>query len=102
LELAHLFNTTGKSGLTRLFPSDMKRCRRSRHLGEAKEAYELDKAFAQSFVQDYLKPRFDNSKSISEFISYMDVKEDEQNVLQTQLASSALKDFLKTTSTSIH
>jgi hypothetical protein len=63
--------------------------------GEAKEAYELDKAFAQSFVQDYLKPRFDNSKSISEFISYMDVKEDEQNVLQTQLASSALKDFSK-------
>jgi hypothetical protein len=63
--------------------------------GEAKEAYEVDKAFAQSFVQDYLKPRFDNSKSISEFISYMDVKEDEQNVLQTQLASSALKDFSK-------
>ena len=61
--------------------------------GEAKETYELEKAFAQSFVQDYLKPRFDNSKSISEFISYMDVKEDEQNVLQTQLASSALKDF---------
>jgi len=61
--------------------------------GEAKETYELDKAFAQSFVQDYLKPRFDNSKSISEFISYMDVKENEQNVLQTQLASSALKDF---------
>jgi hypothetical protein len=63
--------------------------------GEAKETYQLDKAFAQSFVQDYLKPRFDNSKSISEFISYMDVKEDEQNVLQTQLASSALKDFSK-------
>jgi len=47
----------------------------------------------RAFVQDYLKPRFDTSKSISEFISYMDVKEEEQNVLQTQLASSALKDY---------
>jgi hypothetical protein len=63
--------------------------------GKAKETYELDKAFAKSFVKDYLKPRFDNSKSISEFISYMDVKENEQNVLQTQLASNALKDFSK-------
>lgn len=53
------------------------------------ELQELGKAF----VQDYLKPRFDTSKSISEFISYMDVKEEEQNVLQTQLASSALKDY---------
>lgn len=63
--------------------------------GEAKETYELDKAFAKSFVEDYLRPRFDYSKSIAEFISYMDVKEDEQNVLQTQLASNALKDFSK-------
>jgi hypothetical protein len=47
----------------------------------------------RAFVQDYLKPRFDTSKSISEFISYMDVKVEEQNVLQTQLASSALKDY---------
>lgn len=60
---------------------------------DAAKQYEVDKAFAQSFVQDYLKPRFDNSKSIAEFLSYMDVKEDEQNVLQTQLASSALKDY---------
>ena len=51
------------------------------------------KKLGQAFVQDYLKPRFDTSKSISEFVSYMDVKEEEQNVLQTQLASSALKDY---------
>jgi hypothetical protein len=60
---------------------------------DASKTYQIEKQFANSFVQDYLKPRFDTSKSISEFISYMDVKEDEQNVLQTQLASSALKDF---------
>lgn len=47
----------------------------------------------RAFVQDYLKPRFDTSKSINEFISYMDVAEEDQNVLQTQLASSALKDY---------
>jgi hypothetical protein len=60
---------------------------------DAAKTYQVEKQFANSFVQDYLKPRFDTSKSIAEFISYMDVKEDEQNVLQTQLASSALKDF---------
>jgi hypothetical protein len=60
---------------------------------DASKVYNIEKQFATSFVQDYLKPRFDTSKSIAEFISYMDVKEDEQNVLQTQLASSALKEF---------
>lgn len=59
---------------------------------DQKELDELQK-LGQAFVQDYLKPRFDTSKSISEFISYMDVTEKEQNVLQTQLASSALKDY---------
>ena len=59
---------------------------------ETERLNELQK-LGQAFVQDYLKPRFDTSKSISEFISYMDVKEEEQNVLQTQLASNALKDY---------
>lgn len=62
-------------------------------LGDAQKTYALEQEFVNSFVNDYLKPRFDTSKSIAEFISYMDVKEDEQNVLQTQLVSSALKDF---------
>jgi len=60
---------------------------------DAEATYKIEKEFADKFVNDYLKPRFDTSKSISEFISYMDVEESEQNVLQTQLASSALKDF---------
>ena len=30
-----------------------------------------------------LKPRFDQSKSMDEFISYLDVKEEEQNVFQS-------------------
>jgi hypothetical protein len=61
--------------------------------GDAEKTYKIEQEFANNFIEDYLKPRFDTSKSISEFISYMDVTADEQNVLQTQLASSALKDF---------
>lgn len=60
---------------------------------DAQKVYKLEQSFANNFIKDYLKPRFDTSKSINEFISYMDVKQEEQNVLQTQLASSALKDY---------
>lgn len=60
---------------------------------DAAKTYKIEKEFADKFVNDYLKPRFDTSKSISEFVSYMDVKAEEENVLQTQLASTALKDF---------
>jgi hypothetical protein len=55
------------------------------------KTYKIDQQFATDFIEKYLRPRFNTSKSMSEFISYMDVKEDEQNVLQTQLASNALK-----------
>lgn len=60
---------------------------------DAEKTYKLEKTFVNNFINDYLKPRFDTSKSINEFISYMDVTQEEQNVLQTQLASSALKDY---------
>lgn len=59
----------------------------------AKEILKIDQDFAKSFVNDYLKPRFDNSKSMSEFISYMNVTEDEQNILQTQTVSNKLKEL---------
>ena len=58
---------------------------------DAKKTYEIDKEFAKTFVDKYLKPRFDTSKSMSEFISYIDVKDDEQNILQTQTVSNKLK-----------
>ena len=58
---------------------------------DAKESYKVDKNFAKQFVEGYLKPRFDTSKSMSEFISYIDVKEGEQNILQTQTLSNKLK-----------
>lgn len=47
--------------------------------------------FVDSFIKDYIKPRFDQSKSMDEFISYLDVKEDEQNVFQSQTTINKLK-----------
>lgn len=58
---------------------------------DAKQIYKVDENFAKQFVEGYLKPRFDTSKSMSEFISYIDVKEGEQNILQTQTLSNKLK-----------
>jgi hypothetical protein len=60
---------------------------------DAKNIYQIDKEFAKTFVSDYLKPRFDNSKSMSEFISYMDVLDNEQNILQTQTVTNKLKEL---------
>lgn len=50
-----------------------------------------NKEFVKSFVDGYLKPRFDQSKSMDEFISYLDVKEEEQNVFQSQTTINKLK-----------
>lgn len=55
--------------------------------------YDVDAEFAKDYIERYLKPRFDNSKSMSEFVSYMDVKQNEQNVFQTQSALDSLRDI---------
>ena len=59
---------------------------------DATQMLQVEQEFAQTFVDQYLKPRFDQSKSMDEFISYMDVKDEEQNIFQTQSAVNALKD----------
>ena len=59
---------------------------------DASSTYEIDAKFAKDYINRYLKPRFDNSKSMSEFVSYMDVKQNEQNVFQTQSALDSLRD----------
>lgn len=55
------------------------------------KTYTLDASFAQDYIDRYLKPRFDTSRSMSEFVSYMDVKQNEQNIFQTQSALDALR-----------
>lgn len=54
---------------------------------EAEEQIKIDKEFGKKFVTEYLKPRFDQSKTMSEFTEYIDVfnkDEDIQNPFQTQ------------------
>ena len=60
---------------------------------DATKTYTIDAEFAKDYIDRYLKPRFDTSRSISEFISYIDVKQNEQNVFQTQSALDALRDI---------
>ena len=60
---------------------------------DATKQYNVDKQFAEKYVNDYLKPRFNTSKSMSEFMSYLDVLDSEQNILQTQTVSNKLKEL---------
>lgn len=53
----------------------------------------IDAEFAKDYIERYLKPRFDTSRSLSEFISYVDVKQNEQNIFQTQSALDSLRDI---------
>jgi hypothetical protein len=52
--------------------------------GEAKEQIKIEGEFASNFINTYLKPRFDTSRSMNEFIEYLDVRQEEQNPFQTQ------------------
>jgi hypothetical protein len=47
------------------------------------EELEIEASFARQFIDDYLKPRFDYSKSMEEFIDYMDIKENEKTPFTT-------------------
>lgn len=59
---------------------------------EIKRIYTIEDEFRNTFIEDFIKPRFDQSKSMDEFISYLDtLDEDEQNVFQTEDAMTALK-----------
>ncbi len=50
-----------------------------------------DIKFAQDFFNDYLLPRFNASKSISEFRDYINVDRDKQNIFQTEDRLNTLK-----------
>ena len=62
---------------------------------ERTTVYELEQDFKTNFIDNYVKPRFDLSKSMDEFVSYIDTidKETEQNIFQTQSAVNALRDI---------
>ena len=58
---------------------------------EAEEQIRIDGEFANQFITDYLQPRFDESRSMDEFIEYLDVRQEEQNPFQTQDLLNAVK-----------
>ena len=51
---------------------------------DAERNITIQKEFAEDYVNSYLKPRFDESRSMSEFVEYLDVRQEEQNPFQTQ------------------
>ena len=52
---------------------------------------DIDSQFARDFINDYLRPRFNASKSINEFINFIDVDEELQTPFQTQSTKNALQ-----------
>lgn len=51
---------------------------------EAEETVKIEADFARQFIDDYLVPRFDTSRSMDEFVEYLDIRQEEQNPFQTQ------------------
>jgi hypothetical protein len=58
---------------------------------DASKQHTIDKEFAEDYIKRYLNPRFNTSRSMSEFMSYMDVTQGEENIFQTQSALNSLK-----------
>lgn len=57
---------------------------------DAKEQMEIESSFARKFIDDYLTPRFNQSKSMDEFVEYLDVRQEEKNPFQTEDMLSAV------------
>ncbi len=51
---------------------------------EAQSNIKIEADFAKDFIEKYLQPRFDTSRSMDEFVEYLDVRQEEQNPFQTQ------------------
>lgn len=58
---------------------------------DSEEQLKIDGAFAKDFVDKYLTPRFNTSRSMDEFREYIDVRQEEQNPFQTQDIVNAVK-----------
>ena len=51
---------------------------------DAEQKIKIEGDFARQFIDDYLIPRFNTSRSMDEFVEYLDVRQEEQNPFQTQ------------------
>ena len=59
----------------------------------ANTQYNLDEKYKQNFINNYIKPRFDQSKSMDEFIGYLSTTQDGENVYDVSDASNAVKNL---------
>ena len=55
------------------------------------EPIEIEAQYARNFVNEYLSDRFDQSKSMDEFVEYLDVRQEETNPFQTESLLDAIK-----------
>ena len=60
-------------------------------LDEVENNVQIQKEFAESYITNYLQPRFDESRSMNEFVEYLDVRQEEQNPFQTESLLNALQ-----------
>lgn len=58
---------------------------------EAESSVKVQGEFAREFIDKYLAPRFNESRSMNEFVDYLDIKQSEQNPFQTQDILNAVK-----------
>jgi len=58
---------------------------------EAQDQVKIQADFARQFIDEYLTPRFNTSKSMDEFVEYLDIRQEEQNPFQTQDMVNAVK-----------
>ena len=57
------------------------------------EEVAVEASFARQFIDEYLKPRFDYSKSMDEFRDYMNVDKEYKNPFQTTDRLTQIKDY---------
>ena len=60
------------------------------------EEVAVEASFARQFIDEYLKPRFDYSKSMDEFTDYMNVDKEYKNPFQTTDRLTQIKDYAYT------
>jgi len=51
---------------------------------EAADKIKIEGEFARQFIDDYLIPRFNTSRSMDEFVEYIDIRQEEQSPFTTQ------------------
>ena len=57
------------------------------------EEVKVEASFARQFIDEYLKPRFDFSKSMDEFRDYLNVIEKDKNIFQTTDRLTEIKSY---------